>query len=425
MKIAMNEIFVSSVLGKTVINGHGNEVGRLRDLVIVPGERFPEVTHLVVEVLRKKGDTRSVPWQRVVLFNRFVISVSGWFPNVPQYRPQVGEILLRRDILDRQIVDVNGAKVVRVNDVKLGSFRERLCVFFVDVGLRGILRRMGLERMGESIGAALKHPLPHYHISWQYVQLLEHNLFPLTLTVAREQLKEIHPADLAQIISEIPAGHVQAMLDVLGTETAGEAIHELEPELRNRVINQMESGQACTILEEMKPDQAADVLGNLPNWKAQELLGLMEVAEANQIQELMEHEEDTAGGLMNSEFLSLPQGLSCDAALQVVRRRADQVDDIHYCYVLSETEELLGVVGLKSLLVHQGDTLVSELMTTGVKSVQIRSTAHEVLEVVAKYNLVSVPVLDEEGKMVGVVTVDDLIEQFLPYSLKRRRHRSA
>jgi magnesium transporter len=349
--------------------------------------------------------------------------VSGSFQSIPYYRQQEGEILLRRDILDRQIVDVNGAKVVRVNDVKLGSYRERLCVFFVDVGVRGLLRRMGFERLGERLAALFRHPLPHYHISWEYVQPLEPNLLPLTLTLARDQLKEIHPADLAQIISSIPAGNVQAVLDVLDTETAGEAIHELEPELRSRVISQLESGEASCILEEMSPDQAADVLGDLPRAKAQELLGLMAAAEAVEIQELMEHEEDTAGGLMNSQFLAIRAELTCAEALQEVRSRAGEVDNIHYLYVLDDEQELLGVVSLKSVLVAAEQARISDLMTTGIKSVPVDATPDQVLEVVAKYNLVAVPVLDKEEKMAGIITVDDVLELFLPYALRRKRRR--
>ena len=422
MSIAMNEVFLSSVLDKTVINGHGQEIGWLRDLVMVPGDGLPEVSHLLVQSGQEKGITLSVPWQRVALFSRFAITVSGSFQSIPTYRQRSGEILLRRDILDRQIVDVNGAKVVRVNDVKLGSYQERLCVFFVDVGIRGLLRRMGFEHLGERIGSVFNHPLPHYHISWEYVQPLEPNLAPITLKVAREVLKGIHPADLAQIISNIPAGHIQAVLDVLGTETAGEAIYELEPELRSRVISQLESAQASCILQEMSPDQAANVLGDLPQWKAQELLGLMDEGEAERIQMLMEHEEDTAGGLMNSQFVAVSGELSCAEALQVVRSRADEVDSVYYLYVLDEQQELQGVVSLKNLLANEDTARVSESMTTSIKSVQVDSTPNEVLEVVAKYNLVAVPVLDKEGKMAGIITVDDVLELFLPYAL-RRRHR--
>jgi len=423
MNVAMSEIFLSSVLGKTVINGHGLEIGWLQDLVMVPGDRLPEVSHLLVQSSQEKGAVLSIPWQRVALFSRYVISVTGSFQSIPCYRRREREILLKRDILDRQIVDVNGAKVVRVNDVKLGSYQERLCVFFVDVGVRGLLRRMGFEHLGERIGTLFRHELPHYHISWEYVQPLEQNLAPITLKVAREVLKGIHPADLAQIITNIPAGNIQAVLDVLGTETAGEAIGELQPELRSRVISQLESEQASSILGEMNPDQAADVLGHLPQWKAQELLGLMDEGDADEIQVLMEHEDDTAGGLMNSQFIAVSDQLTCEEALQVVRSRAGEVDNVYYLYVLDEKQQLQGVVSLKNLLLGTEGMRVGDLMTTGVKSVHVNSTPNEVLEVVAKYNLVAVPVLDQEERMVGITTVDDVLELFLPYALRRKRHK--
>ena len=422
MKTAMSEIFLSSILGKTVINSHGHEIGKLRDLIMIPGASFPEVSHLLVQ---NKQRTLCVPWQRVDLFNRYVIAVAGPLNLLPAYRQQEGDILLKRDILDRQIVDVNGAKVVRVNDLKLGSFQERLCVFFVDVGFRGLLRRMGYEHLGERIASLFKRQLPHYHISWEYVQLLEKNLSRLSLNVAGEVLKEIHPADLAQIISDIPSGNIQAMLNALDAETAGEAIHELEPELRSRIMSQLESGQACAILEEMSPDQAADVLGDLPEEKAQELLGLMDEKEADEIQDLMEHEEDTAGGLMNSQFLAVPGGLSAEAALQVVRSRAGEVDTIYYLYVLDEEGGLQGVLSLKDLLVNGPESVLSEFMATGIKSVHVDSTPYEVLEIVAKYNFIAVPVLDQEEKMAGIITVDDILELFIPSALRRKRHRAS
>lgn len=420
MNIVLSEIFLSSVLGKTVINQQGHQIGRLQDLVMVPGISFPEVSHLLV---RKDGRTLSIPWQKINLFNTFVISASGLQQKLREYRRREGDILLKRDILDRQIVDVNGAKVVRVNDLKLGSFHDRLCVFFVDVGFRGLMRRIGCEEVAEKIAAVFHRQLPHAHISWQYVQLLEAHLSRLTLTVAREQLKEIHPADLAQIITSIPSGNIQTVLNSLDSETAGEAIHELEPELRSRVMSQLESGQACSILEEMDPDQAADVLGDLPEKKAQELLGLMDAKEADEIEELLGHEEDTAGGLMNSEFIAISGELSAEQALQVVRCSAEQIDTIYYLYVLDQQQRLQGVVSLKDLLVNAPKATVSEFMATGIKMAHVDSTPYEVLEIVAKYNFIALPVLDKEEKMVGIVAVDDILELFIPSALRRKRHR--
>ncbi|GFO56277.1 membrane protein [Geomonas sp. Red276] len=415
-----SEIFLSTVLGRPVINAQGREIGKLLDLVMVPGEHFPAVSHILVE-----ADHRvvSVPWPRVNLFNRFVISLAGPGQNLPPYGQHEGDILLKRDILDRQIVDVNGAKVVRVNDLKLGTFQGKLCVFFVDVGLRGLLRRMGLEHWAEKAASILHRPLSDHHINWKYVQLLESNVFRLTLTVARDQLKEIHPADLALIISNIPSNRVETVLNSLDNETAGEAIHELEPELRTRIINQLETSQACSIIAEMDPDEAADVMGDLPEDKAQELLGLMGDEDADRIQELLEHEEDTAGGLMNSQFIAIKKELTAAQALEVARQNAPEVETIYYLYVLDQHERPEGVVSLKDLLVNPAEAVVASFMSSGVKSVQVDSTPDDVLEIVAKYNFIALPVLDKEGKMAGIVAVDDVLELFIPAALRRKRHR--
>ena len=417
----LNELYLSTVLYKPVIDQSGKELGKLHDLTMIPGEVFPEVSQLVV-----KGDGKlyAIPWREISLFNPFVISVSGSGKRFEEhlYTPREGEIFVKRDILDKQIVDVNGAKVVRVNDIKLGSYKDLLCIFFADVGFRGLLRRLGYEKLGERVASILKRELPQNHISWEFVQPLEMNLSRLTLTMARDQMAEMHPADIAHIISQIPSRNIQAVLNSLDTETAGEAIHELEPELRSRVISQLDSEQASDILEEMAPDEAADVLGDLPEEKAQELLGLMDAEEAGEIQELMEHEEDTAGGLMNSEFLAIPPDLTVDDALKEIRLLAPEIETVYYAYILDQDERLQGVTTLKELLTTSPASPIAEIMTTNMKTVKVDAEPEEILEIIAKYDLIAVPVLDEEERMVGIVTVEDVLELFLPYALKRKRH---
>ncbi|HZV82092.1 MAG TPA: CBS domain-containing protein, partial [Geobacteraceae bacterium] len=216
--------------------------------------------------------------------------------------------------------------------------------------------------------------------------------------------------------------HIHTVLISLDTETAGEAIHELDPELRTRIITEMDSELASDILEEMEPDEAADVLGDLPEEKAQELLGLMEPEEAEDIQELMEHEDDTAGGLMNNSFLSVQLDQNAGEAFALVRASAPEVEMVSYAYVLDEVEKLVGVVSLRDLLISPPDTPVTDIMEDNVKSVTVDAEPEDVLEIIAKYNLVSVPVLDENEVMLGIITVDDILELFLPYALKRKRH---
>lgn len=416
----INEMYFSEVLGKTVINEHGRRIGTLYDLVMVPGETFPEVSRLIV---KERKRLVAIPWRSIILFNQFVISVSGTSTEFPRYELSNEDILVKRDILDKQIVDVDGAKVVRVNDLKIGSYKDVLCILTVDIGLSGLLRRMGYAIMGKKVATLLHKEISHKEISWEYVQPLDKNLSRLALTMAQDQLAEMHPSDLASIIANISHQHIQNVLISLDTETAGEAIHELDPELRSRVISEMDSELASDILEEMEPDEAADVLGDLPEEKAKELLNLMDEEEAEEIQELMEHEDDSAGGLMNSSFLTIDVDMTAGEAFAEVKRLAEEIEMVHYAYVLDAEERLSGVVSLRDIFTRPENTPIREIMTESVKTVPVNAEPEDVLEIIAKYNLLAVPVLDEEGKMAGIVTVDDILELFLPFALKRKRHR--
>jgi CBS domain-containing protein/sporulation protein YlmC with PRC-barrel domain len=415
----LNEVYFSRVLKKMVINEHGKKIGMLSDLVMVPGEGFPQVSNLLV---RQDKRTISIPWSSISLFNRYVVSVRGSVTYFDAHVEAENEILVKRDILDKQIVDVDGAKVVRVNDIKLGKYKEFLCILSVDIGLAGLLRRLGFETFGKKVASLLNKEISRQEISWEYVQPLEMNLSRLALTMAQDQLSEMHPADLASIISNISHQHIQTVLISLDTETAGEALHELDPELRTRIITEMDSELASDILEEMEPDEAADVLGDLSEEKAQELLGLMEPEEAEEIQELMEHEDDTAGGLMNNSFLVVHLEQTAGQAFTTLKENAPEVEMVTYAYVLDEAETLLGIVSLRDLLIAPPETPLAEIMEDHVKYVTVDAEPEDVLEIIAKYNLVSVPVLGDNGTMLGIVTVDDILEMFLPYALKRKRH---
>ncbi|HEY3309299.1 MAG TPA: CBS domain-containing protein [Desulfuromonadaceae bacterium] len=414
----ISEIFLSDIIGKTVIDARGDIIGVLRDLVMVPGEVFPEVSHILIKSGKK---TSSVPWSGIALFNRAVISVAGLGTDLLPSVPQEGDILVKRDILDKQIVDVDGAKVVRVNDVKLGNFyNDRLCIFSVDIGLRGLLRRLGYEAIGENISRTLKKPIPNSEISWEYVQPLEPHTSRLALTMARDQMNEMHPADIADIIENIPIKHIRTVLDSIDTETTADTLYELESELRSEVIEQLGNEQASDVLEEMEHDEAADVLAGLSEEKAQELLEMMDQEDAEDIQELLEHEEDSAGGLMNPDYFRLTADITAGRALELLKESVEDVETFYYGYVVDEADHLEGIVSLKSLIINRPDTLISDIMNDNIKNVKTDTDPEDVVEVLTKYNLLAVPVLEHE-KMAGIVTVDDILAFCLPYVKKRQK----
>lgn len=419
MTAEFSEIFLSTVIGRSVINSAGVELGTLRDLVMVPGDVFPEVSHILFK--SRKG-MKSLPWNEVSLFTHVVISAASINPpGLQTHTPREGEILVKRDLLDKQIVDVNGAKVVRVNDIKLGKLHDKLCIFSVDIGFRGLLRRLGYERFGEQVARLLRKDILNTEISWEYVQPLETHSSKLALNIARNQMNEMHPADLADIIENIPIQNIRTVLDSIDAETTGDTLYELESDMRNVVISQMDDEQVSDILEEMEPDEAADVLSDLPEERAQELLDMMDQEDAEDIQELLEHEEDSAGGLMTPEYFRLSSDISVGRALELVRECADEVETVYYGYIVDAEDRLEGVISLKQLLLNSPETHITDVMEENVKFVSIDSEPEDMLETLAKYDLIAIPVLDGDNRMAGIVTVDDVLAHYLPLILKNKR----
>ena len=419
MTTEFNEIYLSAVIGRSVINSKGETLGILRDLIMVPGDVFPEVSHIVFK--SRKG-LKTLPWSEVALFTHVVISSVGINPpGLASHQSREGEILVKRDLLDKQIVDVDGAKVVRVNDIKLGNLNQKLCIFSVDIGFRGLLRRLGYERVGERMARALHKEIPHSEISWEYVQPLEANSSKLALNIARNQMNELHPADLADIIESIPIQNIRTVLDTIDAETTGETLYELEPEMRNVVISQMDDEQVSDILEEMEPDEAADVLSDLPEERAQELLDLMDQEDAEDIQELLEHEEDSAGGLMNPDYFRLTSDITTGRALELLKENASEIETIYYGYIVDADERLEGVISLKDLLLMPPETHITDVMEENIKFVSIDAEPEDMLETLAKYDLIAVPVFDTDDRMAGIVTVDDVLAHYLPLIQKNKR----
>ena len=420
MPFFAGEIFVSEVYKKPVLDQTGEEIGKLKDIIVGMGEPFPAITALVVA---SGKDTYLFPWDIVNLFNRRVISANVRVDGIKPSTVSSTDILIYRDLLDKQIVDINGAKLVRVNDLELGDVKGKLCLVAADIGLRGLLRRLGLEKRGERFFSLFKYKLQQKLISWSYVQTVEPKLTRLTLTVSRQKVASLHPADLAEIISEVSQKERTAIFGSLDVDTAAEALHELEPSVQADIIDDMSKERASDILERMPPDEAADVLGDLPEAKAQELINLMEKEEAEDVQELMEHEEDTAGGLMTTEYLSFPPDITVEEAVKELRLEAPNVETIYYLYIVDQEERLIGVLSLKNLILAVPQTLLSDIMKTPPKTITLGAEQKDVAEFVSKYNLLAVPVVDENMVMRGIVTVDDVVDFLLPPASRKKRRR--
>jgi len=418
----IGDIYVSEVLHKQVLDPAGDELGSIEDFVITLGELFPQVSGVVVQ---RRKERRVVPWEDISIFNRKVVSARLSAGSLPTLSLGEHEMLACKNLLDKQIVDINGAKVVRVNDLKLGEVKDHLCLIAADVGFAGLFRRLGMKKRWERLGRLLGYRQTTDLISWNFLQPLEPRLSKLTLTVPRQQMSSLHPADIAQIISDVSHRDRHAIVASLDIETAAETIHELEPGVQANIISHMNTEQAADILEAMPPDEAADVMGDLPEEKAQEILELMEEDEAEDVQELLSHEDDTAGGMMTTEYLSFTPEMTVEDALVEYRLEAPDVESAsaYVLYVMDDEERLLGEVSLKELILASPKKTLAELMDTEYKYAEPGEDEKEVAETISKYNLLALPVLDEDRKIIGIVTVDDVVNLILPPQSRRRKHR--
>lgn len=416
----LGELFVSEILKKPVLDPKGDELGRVKDLMIVRGEPLPKVSSLIIE--RKKG-IYNIPWLDLNIFNKRIISANIYSEALMPYNLNEEDLLLVRDILDKQIVDINGAKVVRVNDVKIEGYDTEAVLIAVDVGMRGIMRRLGVERGGEDLLRLFKKRLPYHLISWNYIQTLEPKLTTISLTVPRQMLSELHPADIADIISQVSHKEGTTFIKDLDIDVAAEALSELKPETQVEIISGLDMDKAADIIEEMHPDEAADILSDLPVDKAKEILESIEKEEAEDIQELLSHEEDTAGGLMTNEFIAYPPDTTIKEAIEKLRKDAETIETVYYIYIIDVNEKLIGVISLRDILLADQNARLSDIMATKLKTVSPEADEMEAAEIISKYNLVALPVIDAEGYLLGIVTIDDIIDRILPPAAKRKRRK--
>jgi magnesium transporter len=402
----LGEFFFSEIQRIPIYDHAGRRVGELRDLAI----RWDRETPKVIGIKYVKGINRLIQVEEVEALNQSGLKLTGPLAEERLIELQPDEIYMGKWLMDKQIIDIKGAKVVRVNDIKIfwlqSGTRKYLLPVAVDIGLRGLARRLGIEFL-------FKKREEHF-VWWHSIQHLEEKTANLKLVSERAQLDKLHPADLADILEDLDYKKRTDFLEDLDVETAAEAFAEMEADTQIDIIEHLGSEQAADLLEEMPPDEAADLLGELPEEKADELLKLMEPEEAQEVRELMEHEEDTAGALMTTEFIALPPDLSVAEAFPRLRKLAAEAETIYYLYILDEAENLLGIVSLRELLIAEPEAKLQDLMQTRLITALPDDPHERVAELIEKYALLALPVVEESGKMLGIITVDDVMEILLP-----------
>lgn len=402
--------YLTQMLGKPVVDAAGEVIGEISDIAIATGEVFPRVTSLAF--LGPGKTPFMLSWRKYVdSIDSERITLNAPRSELRFSYLQPDEVLLARDLLNRQIVDTQGMKVVRVNDLKLSESKNQLRLLGAEVGIRGILRGLSpaLERAVVRLSRALGRELPENLIAWNYMDLLDRDLSHVRLSVTHKRLHELHPADIADVLEQLTPTQRARVFEHLDNAAAALAVAELEDEIQADVIDDLGSQRASDILEMMDPDDAADIIADLPYDKAEALLRLMGVKEARAVRSLLGYKEKTAGGIMTPEVTTVTEDMTVQEVIEHLRRNAENAETIYYIYVVDDGR-LEGVVSLRDLVISDPDTRIADIVSRDVITVGPDDDQEDVAETMSKYDLLALPVVDESGKLLGIVTVDDALE---------------
>ncbi len=404
--------YLSELLGREVRDAKGTLFGALSDVLIAPeadSERYPRIVALAV---RRNGSRTLIPWGGTedLAGSRIILQR----PVSSQYQLRGNEIYLARDIMDKQVIDTHGFRLVRVNDLELAKVGADYRLVNVDVGGRGLLRRLGFENAAERVAETIGRELPSRSIAWADMELIQHG--DLKVRVSRAKLGELHPGDIAEIIEDMHPRDAGQLIRDLPDEKVADVLEELEPDLQAEVLEAFPDERAADIVEEMEPDEAADVLQEMPDERRAQLFNLMEPEEMAEVAELLEHPEDTAGGLMTTSYVTVPPGITTAEALGQLRVSAEarEAETIYYVYVIDAEEHLLGVFSLSDLVLAPPDASIDTIMHHKAIRVQLGASREQVLEAIERYSLLAVPVVDAENRLQGIVTADDALDMILP-----------
>lgn len=420
LRMAESILFFTELVGMPVLDVKGRRIGRVRDAALVPLVHPARIDRFLV----------GGGWAWLTIRYDQVASIS---PEGIRLKDELltpyhsDEYMLRigRDLLDQQIIDVNGRKVVRVNDVTFevrsangngngnginGNVHDCLWILEVDIGVRSIFRRLLQGVAPPRLVRRLQRPIPPHSIRWEFCNIVEPDpQRRLRLNISHEKLEKIHPADLADIVEELGQAERGAIFESLDSEVAAEALSEVDPKMQASILESMEPEKAAEILEEMSPDEAADVLNELEESASEEILEEMGVAPESEVRELLEFDKDSAGGMMNTEYITLHESATVEDAMTALRGNEEQLENLNSLFLVDAEGRLTGAVPLARLFATTGATPLRQLASETLISATVSDHQDDVTELFDKYNLLALPVVDEENRIAGVITADDII----------------
>lgn len=404
---------LSQVIGQPVLDAAGDKIAVIHDLVVRMGEDpYPPVTGLVARAGRRRF---FIPWARVASLDERAARLATFKLDVQPFERRENEALLRRDVLDKQVIDVSGRRVIRANDLELAHVDGTWRVVGVDIGAGALLRRLAPK-------AWVRGRTAREVLDWAQVEYLATSSPAVHLKVSHERIARLHPVEIARLVESLSYREGAEIVAALDDATAAEAMEEMSDERQAELMEGMDAERAADILEEMDADEAADLLAEMEPETAAEILDHMEQEEKAEVEELLQHADDTAGGIMTNDYVAIPEGLTVAGALAYLRGLEWKPKQLYYLYVVESLadERLVGVVSLRDLVLAEPDQPLSAIMERDLQVAHPDDPAEQVARRIAEYNLLALPVVDEAGRLLGIVTFDDAMEQLIPQDWRHR-----
>jgi magnesium transporter len=409
-------LFATEIVGASAYDAQAHFVGRVREFFVEPAEQPNRISHFLISRGRFQPLVARYDQVSKVAPGRIDLNVSE--RALDAYQPNEAWLAVQKDLLDQQIIDTEGRKVVRVNDVDLTEIRSNehveLRIAQVDVGLPGAMRRLLQGIAPSSVVRKLQGKLPQRSIRWEFVNLIEPDpLRRVKLRITHEKLEDLHPADLAEMMEELSAAERQGIIASLDEETAAKVLAELDERLTTQIVEKLDPEKAADILEEMAPDAAADLLADLPKETSEELLEEMPNLEAEEVRELLSYDSSTAGGMMNTEFAYVSEASPREEVLSWLRKQDFNLEQLDTIVLVDGHAQFSGTVPVARMLLAAPEQLMRELKTEPLVSITPDASEKDVFELFDKYNLRMLTVIDEEKRPIGTVTVDDVVSRLV------------
>jgi magnesium transporter len=403
-------LFLTELVGLRVFDLKGRRIGAVKDAAIVPLVDSVRVDRFLI------GGAEGA-WFVVRHDQVRSISLDGIYlrdENLVPYHSDEYVLRVVRDLQDQQIIDAQGRKVVRVNDITFEIRKENdgeiLWVLEVDIGVRSVFRRLVQGVLPPRLVRRIHTRIPPHSIRWEFCNILEPDpQRRLRLNISNKLLENMHPADLADIVEELSPDDREAIFENIDSEVAAEALSEVDPDIQASILESLETETAADIVGEMSPDQAADILGGLEEETSKEILEEMEHEPKAELSGLMEFDEDSAGGMMNTEYISLPETATVADAIHALRGNEELIETLNTLFLVDAEDHLKGAVPVARLFLHEGAAGLSKLAVDNLIHVPVEEHQDRVTELFDKYNLLALPVLDQDKKLAGVITADDII----------------